>query len=290
MKSKLLFLSLLLTTSLALSQVVAGQVDDFEDGTTQDWIIGNPSQAVSPPANVADGGPDGAGDGYLTYTSTPPEMGGAGSKMIIFNANSQWSGDFTTEGVLAIEFDARVATTDLNLRIAFQGPNGKRICTTNSVLARAGAGWETISIPITSADFTSVGGPGSVTIADVLASVSTMRILSSPVPTWLGADVVISTLDLDNITASTALSTEEFANTNTFEISPNPATSRLNIKLSNALDNANVTVYDVLGKKIYSKNLDTISSSIDVSRWNTGVYLVRISTNTKTLTKRFVKQ
>ncbi|WP_298903376.1 T9SS type A sorting domain-containing protein [uncultured Psychroserpens sp.] len=290
MKTKLLFLSLLLTSSIALSQVMAGQVDDFEDGTTQNWIIGSPGDAVSPPANEPSGGPDGIDDNYLTYTSTPPESGGAGSKMIIFSAMNQWSSNFTSEGIVAIKMDVRVLTTDLNLRVAFQGPGGKRICTTNAVNVVAGSGWQSITIPISASDFTAVGGSGSVSIADALEAVSTMRIMSSAAPTWTGADTIISTINLDNITASTTLSTQELQTQNDFEISPNPASSKLNIKLSNALDNANVTVYNVLGKKVHAKNLNAIESSIDVSNWKTGVYLVRISTNKQTITKRFVKQ
>ncbi|WP_460219584.1 T9SS type A sorting domain-containing protein [Psychroserpens sp. MEBiC05023] len=295
MKTKLLFLSLLLTTSLALSQVVGGQVDDFQsDTTTQNWIIGSPGSAVSPPAHVSGGGPAGGEDNYLTYTAIFPEnMPYAGSKMVIFNAGAQWSGDFTSEGIVAIEFDARVTTSDLNLRVAFQGPNGRRICTTNAVNVIAGSGWQSISIPISAADFTAVGGSGSVTIEQVLAAVNTMRILSSSVPTWVDVDDFpgsSSTLDLDNITASLTLGVGTIEAKSEFEISPNPATSKLNINLSQNLDNANITVYNVLGKKVYTRSLDTLTSSIDVSNWNSGIYLVRISTNSKTITKRFVKQ
>lgn len=290
MKTKLLFLSLLLTFAFAWSQVSANQVDDFEDGTTQNWIIGSPSTAVSPPANVATDGPDGVDDNYLTYTSTPPATGGAGSKMVIFSAGAQWSSNFVSEGVVAIKFDVRVLTNDLNLRIAFQGPNGKRICSTNAINVVAGSGWQSVTMPISASDFTSISGSTSVSISDALSAVNTMRILSSNAPTWTNADTVISTINLDNITASTTLSTLEIETQNKFEMSPNPATSKLNINLSQNLDNAIIVVYDVLGKKIYSKRLHNLSSSIDVSRWNSGVYLVRISTNNETLTKRFVKQ
>lgn len=291
MKTTLLFLSLLFTSVLAWSQVSANQVDDFEDSTTQNWVIGSPSTAVSPPANVATDGPDGVDDNYLTYTSTPPESGGAGSKMIIFNSAAQWSSNFTSEGIIAIKFDVRVLTNDLNLRVAFQGPNGKRICTTNAVNVVAGSGWQAVTIPISASDFTAVGGSGAVSISDALAAVNTMRILSaSNGPTWIGADVVISTINLDNITASTTLSTQDLAIQDGFEISPNPATSKLNINVSQNLDDATITVYDVLGKKVYAKELSNLSSSIDVSKWNSGVYLVRISTNKQTITKRFVKQ
>ncbi|MGK0322043.1 MAG: hypothetical protein ACJAR4_000062 [Psychroserpens sp.] len=290
MKTKLLFLSIVLMSSIVFSQVSANQVDDFEDGTTQNWIIGSPGSAVSPPANVATDGPNGLNDNYLTYTSTPPESGGAGSKMVLFSAGAQWSSNFISEGIVAIKFDVRVLTNDLNLRIAFQGPNGKRICSTNAVNIVAGSGWQSITIPMSSSEFTVVGGPGTVSINEALSAVNTMRILSSNTPTWANTDVVISTLNLDNITASTTLSSQEVNALNKFEISPNPATSKLNITLSQKLDDATVLVYDVLGKKIYSKALIARSSAIDVSRWNTGVYLVRISTNNETHIKRFVKQ
>ena len=290
MKTKLLLLLFVGVCYSGLSQVTAGQVDDFEDGTTQNWIIGSPESAEFPPANEPTDGPDGINDSYLTYTSTPPETGGAGSKMVIFNAMNQWSSNFITEGIVAIKMDVRVLTTDLNLRVAFQGPGGKRICTTNAVNVVAGSGWQSITIPISTSDFTVVGGSSSVTIEDALSNVSTMRILSSAAPTWTGADTVVSTINLDNITASTTLSTQDLKVDNDFEISPNPASSKLNIKLSNALDNANVTVYNVLGKKVYSKSLSTLESSINVANWNTGVYLVRVSTDSQTITKRFVKQ
>ena len=135
----------------------ANQVDDFEDATTQNWIIGGPRSAVFPPANVATDGPNGLDDNYLTYTSTSPEMGRSGSKTVLFSAGAQWSSNFTSEGIVAIKFDVRVRINDLNLRVAFQGPNGKRICTTNAVSALAGSGWQTFTIPISASDFTAVG-------------------------------------------------------------------------------------------------------------------------------------
>ncbi|WP_299334422.1 T9SS type A sorting domain-containing protein [uncultured Psychroserpens sp.] len=291
MKTKLLFLSLFLISAIALSQVVAGQVDDFEDGTTQSWAIGSPSQAVSPPANVASGGPAGVDDNYLTYTSQP-SASGAGSKMIIFSAGaSQWanSSNYTAQGIVAIKMDVRASDEDLQVRVAFQGPNGKRFCTTNAVEVRAGTGWNSVTIPISTSDFTSVSG-GPTTIDQVLANVNTMRIMSAQSPTWANPDVFTATIDLDNITASTTLDVNDLEVEDSFEISPNPATSKLNIKLVNSLNNANIVVYNVLGKKVYSKTLSAMTSSIDVSQWNSGVYLVRLSTDNQTITKRFVKQ
>ncbi len=286
MKIKLLFVLLFLST-ITWAQVVANQVDDFEDGTTQNWVIGGAAAPEFQPMNITTDGPAGVDDNYLSYTSLGG--GGVASKMVIFNAgpSSQWSSDFTAQGVVAIRMNVRVLTNDLNLRVAFQG-SGTRICTTNAVTVAAGSGWSEITIPISASDFTLISG-GS-TIETALSTVSAMRILSSGAPTWSGPDAIAATLHLDNITAATTLGVDDIQNEPSFEISPNPAKNNLNIRLDNTMRNANVSIYDVLGKKVYSRSLSSVNTSIDVSKWNAGVYLVRISTDNQTLTKRFVKQ
>jgi len=289
MKTKLLLLSLMLTSTVAMTQVVANQVDDFEDGTTQTWEKGAGAPPEEQPMNIATGGPAGADDNYLEFSSNGM-AGLPSSKMVVFSTGgSQWTSDFTTAGIVAIKMDVNVSINDLNLRVAFQG-SGTRMSTTNAVTVPAGSGWTSITIPIAPSDFTVV--QGSLTPAGVLANVQVMRILSSEVPAWGGNDVndIVATLGLDNITASTTLSTQDLNTPNGFEISPNPATSKMNVKLAEAFDNANITVYNVLGKKVYSKSITAMTSTIDVSKWNTGVYLVRISSDKQTITKRFVKQ
>lgn len=75
-----------------------------------------------------------------------------------------------------------------------------------------------------------------------------------------------------------------------FSISPNPAKSRLNIILPAGMTNAKVAVFDVLGKMVYNGEISNLSSSINVSTWNSGVYLVKVSASDVTQTKRFIKQ
>ncbi|WP_040278060.1 T9SS type A sorting domain-containing protein [Psychroserpens damuponensis] len=289
MKTKLLFLSLALSSLVALSQVSANQVNDFEDGTTQTWQKGAGAPPEEQPMNVSTGGPAGVDDNFLEFSSNGLEDQPS-SKMVIYSSGggSPWTSNYISEGVIAIKMDVNVSINNLNLRVAFQG-NGTRICTTNAVAVTAGSGWTSITIPISPSDFTLI--QGSLTPTQVLSNVQVMRILSSENPAW-GANVseIEATLGLDNITASTTLNTGSLNATTNFEISPNPATSKLNISLPQNLDNATVTVYDVLGKKICAKGITNLSSSIDVSNWNSGVYLVRVSTNNQTLTKRFVKQ
>jgi len=75
-----------------------------------------------------------------------------------------------------------------------------------------------------------------------------------------------------------------------FVISPNPAKEKLNIKLLSANENVKLEVFDVLGKLIYKGEITQLESSINISSWKSGVYLVRVSNNKTVQTKRFIKQ
>ena len=75
-----------------------------------------------------------------------------------------------------------------------------------------------------------------------------------------------------------------------FTISPNPASSTINVYLPKDFKNAKLSVFDVLGKEIFNIELISLHSTINISKWNSGVYLVRIATETDSQTKRFVKQ
>lgn len=301
MKTRLFLLSLLLTTSATLCQVVANQVDDFEDGilgngTYANWTVGNSSVAANQISRPTNGGPDGAGDAYFSYATTG-NANGAGSRMIVLSRNAQWSGDFIGQGIMAVKMDVRATSGDLTLRIGFSDEPttsvGTQIITTTPVVIPAGSGWQSIAIPIQPSDFTVIAGGTGLTPTQVLASVFEMRILSNttanPLLFWLG-ETGARRMDLNDITASTTLSADNIINTNEFSISPNPATSRLNVYLPKHSNNATISVFDVLGKRVFINQMDLLTTSIDVSKWNSGVYLVRISTDNSTQTKRFVKQ
>ncbi len=87
----------------------------------------------------------------------------------------------------------------------------------------------------------------------------------------------------------TLLGIDEFS-TNQFKILQNPASNKLLLSLPRATSSFTLDVFDVLGKKIVTKEISGVSPSIDVSKWNSGVYLVRLSSENITQTKRFVKQ
>lgn len=173
------------------------QVDDFEDGTTMGWEEGAPSP--NPPVNVANGGPGGAGDAYLENASSGGT--GAGSRMVMFN-NAQWTGDYVAAGVVALQADLiNLGASDLPMRVAVEGAGGGRYASVDPVVLPAGSGWLLVVFDLTDAGMVQVGG--SQPLADVLASVTELRVLASASPDWQGGSMV-ATLGMDNLGVWTA--------------------------------------------------------------------------------------
>ena len=287
MKRKLLLLTLSVFAFSFLNAQV-GQVNDFEDGTTQDWQIDLfGGGATNPPTNELNG-MGGASDNYLSYT-TNGNGGGAGSRMVILNVGSNWTGDFTADGIVEVNMFVRAIDNDLDVRVAFNGSGGE-ICTTNAVTVTPADGWVFVALPIAAGDFTLVDS--GTDAAATLANVTEMRILSNSTPAWRGETFpgTPTTLDLDLITGSTTLNTTSFENTSDFSVYPNPGNRELNVKLQQMTSDSQVEVFDVLGKRVWNKELSEINTRINVSEWNAGVYLVRVTNGNASQTKRFVKQ
>ncbi|MCC1483577.1 T9SS type A sorting domain-containing protein [Winogradskyella immobilis] len=77
---------------------------------------------------------------------------------------------------------------------------------------------------------------------------------------------------------------------NEFSISPNPSKRVLNIEFSKIDNDLRLEVYDVLGKRVHKAVLNQLKTTINVTNWKSGVYLVRLSNDKTSLTKRFIKQ
>ncbi|MGK0322042.1 MAG: hypothetical protein ACJAR4_000061 [Psychroserpens sp.] len=89
----------------------------------------------------------------------------------------------------------------------------------------------------------------------------------------------------------TLLSVDDLNTSSNFNVYPNPTNSILHIELNGSQTNLTYEVFDILGKQIITKTLESENSSqIDVSTWNSGLYLIKISNGDKTETKRFIKQ
>jgi hypothetical protein len=88
-----------------------------------------------------------------------------------------------------------------------------------------------------------------------------------------------------NFSLLLVLSTQEFTNS-IFSIYPNPVSEFLNIEVPNNEKILQVSVYNLLGKKI----LTTTENSINLSKYENGIYLVKVLTkNGGSTTKKIIK-
>jgi len=79
----------------------------------------------------------------------------------------------------------------------------------------------------------------------------------------------------------------EKANTSVFSIFPNPAKGVVTIS-SNLEENTRLGVYDITGKLVLTNTISFGNNSINIASLSSGVYLMRVTTSTKTVTKKLV--
>ncbi|MGO3182770.1 MAG: T9SS type A sorting domain-containing protein [Aequorivita sp.] len=82
--------------------------------------------------------------------------------------------------------------------------------------------------------------------------------------------------------------TEDFQNVE-FRLYPNPANEQITVELSDASSTYQLEIFDVLGKKVYTSEIQK-SGNIDVSALAQGTYLLKLNSENKTNVVRFVKQ
>ena len=280
MKKMLLMLVAVLAYSVAFSQISPDTFNDFEDGTTQGWSNG--SSSPNPPTNQPDGGPGGAGDAFLEEISG----GGAGpgSRMIIFNQEPEWLGDYSL--LLDISFDAKVPTNDdLLLRVAMKGgSDDSTISSTVAVTVPGGSDWNTYSINLGASSFTLVGGTN--TIEEVLQDVVDVRILHSDSPSYLGQSIA-ATLQLDNISITGLIGVEDQLKAS-FQAYPNPTVNTLQVAAEVVMDS--YKIYNLLGAKVAEGTIEATQKQINVSALQSGTYLIEIIAGDQTTTQKFLKK
>jgi hypothetical protein len=182
-------LSVAVGTATGALAVTLNQRDDFQDGTTQGWRTG-PSNP-NPPAWVADGGPLGAGDGFLLIEGNGSEF--AGGNLVAFNTD-QWTGDYRAAGVEAVQANLQnLGNTWLAVRLLVEGPGGGFYSLVAAALP-PGGGWQAVRLGV---DATSLTGGNDAEAT--LSAVSKLRILHAPTPE--GAEPIAGALGVDNMTA-----------------------------------------------------------------------------------------
>ncbi|WP_309642101.1 T9SS type A sorting domain-containing protein [Flavobacterium sp.] len=105
------------------------------------------------------------------------------------------------------------------------------------------------------------------------------------------SDLVSDIVYFDNIYFSqnqgTVLSTKSNEAV-TFNMYPNPANNSVTIDARNTIDT--VSIYNVLGQEVMVANPNAAQTTLDISNLNSGVYIVRTSTEGKVATSRLIKK
>jgi hypothetical protein len=78
-------------------------------------------------------------------------------------------------------------------------------------------------------------------------------------------------------------------NVNSFSLFPNPVSSTIILQSNVDLQNAEIKIYTLLGENVYSQN-KLGNATIDVAQLNNGIYFLKVKTNNKLFTQKFIKQ
>jgi hypothetical protein len=183
------------------SAAVIGQIDTFQDGTTDNWFAGGLGMGQIPPVPpqvVAAGGPAGAGDQFLQITALGGN--GPGSRIAAINLN-QWTGDYLHSPVTGIAMDLKnLGATDLTVRLLFEdpmmAPPADQAVTTFGQTLKVGSGWTHTFFAIAPSAFTVLSGD----INTLLANTTLIRIIENPIPA--DAEPIVGVLGVDNIAAA----------------------------------------------------------------------------------------
>jgi len=76
-----------------------------------------------------------------------------------------------------------------------------------------------------------------------------------------------------------------------WEVYPNPASSILSIVNNSGLNISSLEVLDMNGKIVMaSQAINHLQTDLDVSQLQIGIYLIQLTIDEQTMTKRFIKQ
>ncbi|MEI6536983.1 MAG: PEP-CTERM sorting domain-containing protein [Verrucomicrobiaceae bacterium] len=180
----------------ARAVVVLGQVDDFENGTTQGWATGGTA-----PLNITTGGPAGVNDNFLKANA---DGSGGNGKLTVFN-RVQWLGNYTGLNINAIEMDLEnFGASSLNIRLAFKQTTagGAPGYLSPAFVLPADSTWHHAIFQIAPGTLTALGSPAAFSSFFTSGGQAEMRIINELSATNLNGDNVVSSLGIDNIHAA----------------------------------------------------------------------------------------
>ncbi len=103
-----------------------------------------------------------------------------------------------------------------------------------------------------------------------------------------GSPAATSTLFVDNVYFSNiALANSSFEKS-TFKMYPNPTSNTLTIENQNVMDS--ISIYNLLGQEVFKKSVNNTAETINVSSFQSGVYIIKVNIQGEISTQRFLKK
>jgi PKD repeat protein len=93
-----------------------------------------------------------------------------------------------------------------------------------------------------------------------------------------------------SVTYSIATTLDQLNTKNGISIYPNPTNGIFTIALNSISTNASIVVYTVVGKEVINQQLTNTTTSIDLTKFDKGIYFVRIQNRDQLFTQRIIKQ
>jgi hypothetical protein len=179
----------------AMLSITAGQIDDFQDGTNQNWGMG----MMLPPANTG-GGPGGASDLFINILSGTY---GGGPRLVAFNT-MQWAGDYVFAGVTGISVDLKnLIDSSESIRIAVRsatmGSGTSGYSSTEKFVLPADNAWHRAFFSLDEGSVTGVNSPSP--LGEFLTTVADFRILQADAGPAVVGDTGNFKLGIDNVKA-----------------------------------------------------------------------------------------
>ncbi|SHH15385.1 Por secretion system C-terminal sorting domain-containing protein [Flavobacterium micromati] len=207
------------------------------------------------------------------------------------NATSYTNQTWSNSGITWTATDARTDQT-LNLRAltirngsltSSTVPNGIKNLTVTTQLIFAGSAG-TFKLNVNGIEVGTIPYSSALTTT----TISGINVTGNVIVTITGNSSTSNRVRFDDLswTCENSLSTTDF-NSNDFTIYPNPSNGNVKINFTDSNEKHQVQIFSVLGQKVFEKEYSNSSTAV-INSLSTGVYIVKITKDNKSETKKLI--
>jgi len=202
-------------------------------------------------------------------------------------ANQTWSNSGITWTATDARTDQTLNSRALTIRngslTSSTGPNGIKNLTVTTQLIFAGSAG-TFKLNVNGIEVGTIPYSSALTTT----TISGINVTGNVIVTITGNSSTSNRVRFDDLswTCENLLSTNDF-NSNKFTIYPNPSNGNVKINFTDSTEKHQVQIFSVLGQKVFEKEYSNSSTAV-INSLTTGVYIVKITKDNKSETKKLI--